>query len=311
MKEKTNIKNVAEIETRFPTSVDFMLLGSCDLKCSFCFGPQHEMPAIQTDKAINIVNKLASNGVERVVFTGGEPTLIDDLPDILKAAKDRGLTTVLSTNGILLASNGELLDKIAPSLNWIALPLEGDTSEINGAMRTGFEDDAGVKHFETVLNLIPKIKEKYPELRIKLGTVVTKQNIDHVTGIPNLLAARKAIPDTWKLYQFSPSEYGKINYSSLEISDEEFEMVYEQARERALQAGIPNIAKHTNTERPGKHLFINPKGDALTVHSDTNDYFPIGNILSNFNEVANRWKSYTNNDVLTANFESTYPTQGF
>src|SRR5665811_862736 len=127
MKEKTNIKNVAEMETRLPSSVDFMLLGSCDLKCSFCFGPQHEMPAIQNDKAISIVNKLASNGVERVVFTGGEPTLIDGLPDILKAAKDRGLTTVLSTNGILLASNEELLDKIAPNLDWIALPLEGDT----------------------------------------------------------------------------------------------------------------------------------------------------------------------------------------
>jgi len=297
----------SKTERRFPSSVDFMLLGTCNLKCSFCFGPQHEIPAMQADVAIGIINELASNGVERVIFTGGEPTLIKDLPAILQAAKSRDLTTVLSTNGMLMASNDELLHDIASNLDWIALPLEADTPEVNAKMRIGFTPDAGLKQFEDVLSLIPKIRERYPGLGIKLGTVVAQPNLNNIAGIPDLLASRNAIPDTWKLYQISPSEYGKINYASLQVSDEEFERVYKEAEKRALRVGVPNVTKYTNQERPGKYLFINPRGDVLIVHPESNDYYPVGNIIANFNEVANNWGVYVRNDILTANFDTTYP----
>lgn len=309
MTKETEIKstNDVEMEKKFPSSVDFMLLGTCNLKCNFCFGPNHEIPAMRTDFAVDVIDKLSRNGVESIVFTGGEPTLIKDLPVILSAAKNRNLATVLSTNGLTLASKEELLDEIAPHLDWIALPLEADTPEVNADMRVGFTPDAGIKHFDAVLGLIPRIRERYPDLKIKLGTVVAQPNSDHVAGIPDLLVSRGATPDTWKLYQVSPSEYGKLNYSNLEISDEEFERVYEEARARAIEAGIPNVQKYTNRERPGKYLFINPRGDALTVHPDTNDYFLIGNVLTGFNEVANKLRSHININALTTNFGRTYP----
>lgn len=307
MLKEVSIENYPDAEIKFPSSVDFMLLGTCNLKCSFCFGPQHEIPAMQTEVAIETINKLASNGVERIVFTGGEPTLIEDLPAILQGARSKGLITVLSTNGMLMASNDELLHDIASNLDWIALPLEADTPEGNAKMRIGFTPDAGLRHFEDVLSLIPKIRERYPRLGIKLGTVVAQPNLNNITGIPDLLASRNATPDTWKLYQVSPSEYGKINYASLQISDGEFERVYKEAEKRALKVGIPNVTKYTNQERPGKYLFINPHGGVLIVHPESNDYYPIGNILTNFNEVANNWRSYVKNDVLTANFDATYP----
>ena len=199
------------------------------------------------------------------------------------------------------------MQNIASNLDWIALPLEADTPEVNAKMRVGFTPDAGLKHFEDVLSLIPKIRQGYPKLGIKLGTVVAQPNLDHIAGIPDLLASRNAIPDTWKLYQISPSEYGRINYASLQVSDEEFERVYKEAEKRALRVSIPNVIKYTNRERPGKYLFINPRGDVLAVHPESNDYYPIGNILTNFNEVANNLGAYVKKDVLTANFETTYP----
>lgn len=307
MRKELTVENYPDTEKRFPSAVNFMLLGACNLRCPFCFGPRHEIPAMQTDLAIGIVNKLASNGVERLVFTGGEPTLIKDLPVILRATKSRGLTTVLSTNGMFIASNDELLDKIASSLDWIALPLDADTSSVNAKLRVGLNADAGIKHFDAVLSLIPKIRERYPRLGIKLGTVVTQLNLDSILNIPNLLVSRNAIPDTWKLYQVSASEYGKINYVQLQVGDEEFTRVYEKAREHALGVGIPNVTKYTNQERPGKYLFINPLGEVLVVHPIANDYYSIGNILTNFNGVLNNWRNYVKNDALTANFATTYP----
>lgn len=309
MKQETTEQNIVRIEPEraLPPSVDFMLLGRCNLNCDFCFGPQHEIPPMETGFAIGIINKLADNGVEQVVFTGGEPTLITDLPIIIQAAKDRNLTTVLSTNGIMLERDEDLLDKIAPNLDWIALPLEADTAEVNASMRTGFTKDAGIRQFDAVLKLIPQIRERYPSLGIKLGTVVSMRNSESIVGIPNMLSAYGAIPDTWKLYQISPSEYGKVNYERLKIDDEQFERLYSEASRRAAELGFPNITKYTNNERPGKYLFINPLGDALVVHPDTNDYYRIGNMLSGFDSASRAWKDYVKTDLLSQNFQATYP----
>lgn len=291
---------------KLPSSVDFMLLGTCNLCCPFCFGPSHKISAIKTDLAIKVVKKLAKNGVERIVFTGGEPTLIKDLPIILKAGKKSGLKTVLSTNGLLLLKNN-LLEDIIAHLDWIALPLEGDTPEANAGLRIGLKPKLRIEHFKTVLALISKIKKDYPNLKIKLGTVVTQLNLNHIAGIPKVLASQGTIPDTWKLYQISPSEYGKRNYSWLKVSKEEFERVYKKAETQAKLVSFSNIIRYTNAQRPGKYLFIDPQGQTLVIDQITNDYYSIGNILDNFYEVVNKWQNYIDHDLLKENFERTYP----
>lgn len=291
---------------KLPTSVDFMLLGSCNLRCPFCFGPKHEMPPMETYLVKEIIHGLKKNGVKRIVFTGGEPTLIKDLPIILSEAKNYGLTTILSTNGLLLSSGG-LLERTAPFLDWIALTLDGDRPKVNATMRIGLRPEDGIKHFEAFFKLVPIIRKKYPHLKIKLGTVVGLPNLKHIIGIPQLLSSQKVFPDTWKLYQVSPSEYAKINYSWLKIADEEFERIYKRAKQEALKFGIKNVVKYTNKKRPGKYLFINPRGEVLIVHPTTCDYYSIGNILSNLNGVLEKWRLYVNNQLLTKNFEETYP----
>lgn len=303
---KELIKNVeAEKNISFPQSVDFMLTGRCNLRCDFCFGPKHEIPPIKTNLAIDVINKLADNGVESVVFTGGEPTLVKDLPKILSFAKDRKLFTVLSTNGIPLSLNKNLLDEVVPNLDWIALPLEADNSKLNEFMRPA-PDGNKADQFGSVLSLIPEIKEKYPNVKIKLGTVVTSKNINGIFGIPEMLSGFRAIPDTWKLYQISPSEYGKKNYESLRVSDEEFDKVYSNARLAALSVGIPNIVKYTNAERPGKYLFINPLGNALTIDPETNDYHMLGNFLEDFEKVKSQFGRFIDKNRLKNNFNFTY-----
>jgi MoaA/NifB/PqqE/SkfB family radical SAM enzyme len=262
---------------------------------------------MKTNQIIKIIHKLATNGVKRIIFTGGEPTFIKDLPNILNEAKKSGLTTIISTNGLLLASNPKLLRQITLRLDWIALPLEGDSAESNATMRFGLKPNSGVRQFYAVLKLIKKIKREYPNLKVKLGTVVAQPNINHVVNIPRMLAFYQAIPDTWKLYQISPSGYGKLNYDKLKISDEKFKKVYAKAREQAIKFGIPNVVEYTNSERPGKYIFINPEGDVLIIHPKYNDYYKIGNILDDFNNVIKNWGNYINENSLTKNFEMTYP----
>lgn len=145
-----------------------------------------------------------------MVITGGEPLLVNDLPELLRAISNAEITIVLSTNGLLLESR---LDRIAPWLSWVALPLDADNPEVNQAMR--FHDP---RCFSSTLKLIPILRKRYPSLKIKLGTVICKINLGSVLGIPQLVTgARK--PDIWKLYQVSYSNYGKDNKKMVEITE--------------------------------------------------------------------------------------------
>lgn len=294
-------------EKKLPSSVDFMLLGTCELRCAFCYGPQHETGAMDTETVKSVLQNLSGNGVERVVFTGGEPTLVKDLDQILREAKNQDLTTVLSSNGLKLAQNRDLLDRITPYLDWIGLPLDGDTPQVNALMRIGLGQNTGEQHFFSVISLIQRIQTEYPELKIKLGTVVAKPNLDHVESIPLTLAKFDTIPDTWKLYQVSPSEYGKLNYKGLKVEDDEFEQVFHKSLRNAKAVGIPNVTKYSNATRPGKYLFIDPKGDALIVGQQDNDYRSIGNFVRNPEDVITNWRGFVDSGLLVQNFEDTYP----
>ncbi len=81
----------------------------CNLRCTYCM-PEEGVDFRSSDKLLStkeiqrLVNVLASVGVDKLRFTGGEPTLRKDLPELVANAKQtRGVKTVhITTNGLLL-----------------------------------------------------------------------------------------------------------------------------------------------------------------------------------------------------------------
>jgi radical SAM protein with 4Fe4S-binding SPASM domain len=66
---------------------------------------------MSTDEIKDIIIKLQSEvQIENVGLSGGEPTLREDLPEILSFLKERDISTIVITNGTLLTD--ELVDKI-------------------------------------------------------------------------------------------------------------------------------------------------------------------------------------------------------
>lgn len=61
---------------------------------------------LSTQEWITILDKAWSAGIPHVIFTGGEPTLRDDLPDLILCAENIGLVTGLLTDGIRLSESG-------------------------------------------------------------------------------------------------------------------------------------------------------------------------------------------------------------
>jgi MoaA/NifB/PqqE/SkfB family radical SAM enzyme len=251
---------------------------------------------MKTEVAFRIIDFLHEHGTKVIVFTGGEPALVKDLPQILQHAKALNFQTILSTNGLLF---GQRVDNIAPSLDWIALPIDATDPAINRKMRIGHADQMGA-----VLRLIPQLRSKYPNLKIKLGTVVSKINMEYVADVP-LLLPPSDYPDMWKIYQASPTNYGKLNNALLEIDDAAFAEIEAQARETASKANI-GFSVSRNAERNGKYLLIYPDGGVRVLNGL--DEMEIGNVIDDPKAILTNWKRFVNEERLQTNIHATYPT---
>jgi organic radical activating enzyme len=57
---------------------------------------------LTTQEWVSIFQKARDNGIPHLLFTGGEPTLREDLPEFIRAAEELGLVTGLLTDGLKL-----------------------------------------------------------------------------------------------------------------------------------------------------------------------------------------------------------------
>jgi MoaA/NifB/PqqE/SkfB family radical SAM enzyme len=75
----------------------------CNQNCVFCTVALDNEKELTTAEVKDKVLALLKKGATTITFTGGEPTVRDDLPELIKFAKQSGVETVeLQTNGVLL-----------------------------------------------------------------------------------------------------------------------------------------------------------------------------------------------------------------
>ncbi|MDO5092252.1 MAG: radical SAM protein [Propionibacteriaceae bacterium] len=72
----------------------------CNYHCDFCFAnPLPGKQVYASPETYRYLETLSHMGVRRVTFSGGEPTLVRDLTEVVKFAKSFGMTVALATNG--------------------------------------------------------------------------------------------------------------------------------------------------------------------------------------------------------------------
>jgi radical SAM protein with 4Fe4S-binding SPASM domain len=88
-----------------PTRMDLALTYQCNNKCYFCYANcPRKTEEIDTSGWKSIIDKISQLDVTTLNFTGGEPTLRDDLTELMSYSKDRFILG-LTTNGRLLSSD--------------------------------------------------------------------------------------------------------------------------------------------------------------------------------------------------------------
>jgi MoaA/NifB/PqqE/SkfB family radical SAM enzyme len=106
----------------------------CNLRCLHCYsrsGPDVD-EALGLDLLARAVAEARDLGYGVLGVSGGEPLLYRPLPDLLCAARDAGMRTTVTSNGMLLTERR--LAELAGLVDVLALSLDG-TPETHVAMR--------------------------------------------------------------------------------------------------------------------------------------------------------------------------------
>lgn len=166
-----------------PIGVGWIIIGGCNLKCIHCYGNIEDLPryVLSTNECMQIVDRILEANVLRVVVSGGEPMLRDDITQILNALYLNGVSVVLGTNGSFIEpSNVESL-RICTRVEF---SLDAATKELNNVIRPS-RIKSGDAWKET-LNAISLCLKS--DLRVRVLTALNSLNQNQLQQIADLLA---------------------------------------------------------------------------------------------------------------------------
>jgi len=109
----------------------------CNLRCPICFaqaGEQDHNSDLSLEQIRSILEYTQENNyplrVRGVGNSGGEPTLRDDLPEIIEMERELGFDYILTmTNGVRLAEDLDYFKKLRDAGTWLYMQFDGVTPE--------------------------------------------------------------------------------------------------------------------------------------------------------------------------------------
>jgi pyrroloquinoline quinone biosynthesis protein E len=127
-----------------PIGILAELTHRCPLQCVYCSNPLHLLKAdreLSTETWKSVFNQAADLGILQVHISGGEPTLRQDLPELVACLSGRGIYTNLITAGIGVRDG--VMARLAESgLDHVQLSFQGarpETTDMIGNHRGAHE----------------------------------------------------------------------------------------------------------------------------------------------------------------------------
>jgi MoaA/NifB/PqqE/SkfB family radical SAM enzyme len=258
----------------------------CNLGCDFCYALDTENDLYDHGKKKKLtleeikagIDNLTKTGVSSFNIEGGEPTIREDIVDIVEHAKRNGMRTFLSTNGMFLLKprpdGGPLAEKLIGKLDVLSISMDGDTPELNNVIRKKKNGDPS-DHFEKIVGFLDWYRDEWnrrrdtpkPLYNLKINIVVTSQNIHAVQNIGNLLQDR--IPAEahaqLKIVQVHPRGLGR-DATHLHVSDVEFSRLA-KTMEETFGAHF-QVTVRPYTEEVYPFIVISSQGDAIVPQGD-------------------------------------------
>lgn len=177
------LKHWLDGEEAYPIYVELGIYGGCNHRCIFCAFDylQYKPDALKVQCLKRFIRTAAKNKVKSVLFSGeGEPLLHEDICEIVKFTKEKGIDAAISTNGVLLNQN--IAKKILPDLSWIRFSINAGTKKTYALIHQAPEKDfiTVIKNLENAVTI--KVKRKY-KCTIGVQFLLMSQNIQEAENI--------------------------------------------------------------------------------------------------------------------------------
>jgi len=255
----------------------------CNQKCVFCYAGGQKMSKareLTTAEWLAAIEKLKIAGVPMITFTGGEPTLREDLCELIDSAK--WFVTRLNTNGVLLTS--ELCAKLRDaSLDSVQITLYSHREEIHNEL-------VGSSHFEDTVKGIKNAINA--GLDVSINTPLCKINADYI----EMLAFLKALGVRFVTVSgLICTGIAEKNHSDYDLSADELFDIVKAAKEYCSENGMeidftsPGLIDRDKLENIGmnvpscgcclSNMAIAPDGEVVPCQSWLRGDTGIGNIL--------------------------------
>ncbi|HTX79753.1 MAG TPA: radical SAM protein [Longilinea sp.] len=209
-----------------------------------------------TDEWKTIMQKAWDAGIPHVVFTGGEPTLRPDLPDLVTFTESIGMVCGLLTDGLRLTDPKYLHQLLQCGLDHLMIVLQTDEAQAWEALRDALAEDI----FTTVhLTITQKNAAQVPELLERLAGM----------GVNSLSLSVNdaALKDTLKQATSLAANHGLTLVWDLPVP---YSSMHPVAFELANQQEHPQGA--------GKAwMYVEPDGDVLPAQGEN---VVLGNLLN-------------------------------
>lgn len=166
--------------TAFPSPRPLSLLCEltyrCNLQCGYCYNPldlRTYADELSAQEWSRVLEEAAALGVVQTHFSGGEPTLRADLPEIVARASHQGLYTNLITQGTFL--DDFLLDALlGAGLDHIQISIQAPETELA-------DDIAGTTVHAKKIDALLRVRER--NVAVTLNCVLHRLNHDRIDEI--------------------------------------------------------------------------------------------------------------------------------
>jgi len=239
-------------ELSAPLRLDLALTYRCQNRCGHCYNDETRVvKELDTDGWRGVLDACLKAGIPHVVFTGGEPTLRDDLVDLVAYAEELGLVTGLNTNGRRLASEGYATRLYEAGLDHVQVTLESADPKIHNGV-------TGAESFdETLKGLRASVAAG---LYTMTNTTITKTNVSGMEKLVDFVA--DAGLSTFAVNGMIYS--GRGEKSGVELAPDEVIPVLEQMAARARAKNLRFI-----WYTPTRYCELNPVEMGLGVKQCT------------------------------------------
>lgn len=231
--KEINKKKVCESK-----SLRLIYTQKCMYNCSFCHKEglkRNVKENIGTSEILKFFKFLKNTyNINSIHFTGGEPFLNQDLQSLVIALKNAKANITITSNGYSINPSDLIFDSI-DKLNF----------SIHSLDEKNYENITKVKNsYKISIDNVKKLRTNYPLLKLEVNTTLTKELIENIIELEDLIEFSKGIKSSLKIIELFPNT-NKTDF----VSIEEMKKILEKRKYKLVEKEFRRLVYENNDHR--------------------------------------------------------------